>query len=510
MKIKQLALLILLIAGIGMQTNAQTINGKIWKNHLTNDLLPYWTTPEALGSPEGNFPTFRANDGSLIDQKDIKNSGIDGWILQQTDSLRKQFIRTISRQTYFYCVAFHISGNDTLLSYARSGVDYLRRFIRPSGMIYPYKFLSQNSISPVSANDSIHVSAQDLASVLYSFSFYYYLTHDQEVLSEILKVKNYIFDNYTDADGYLKWTLCSDVNCPDNKTDLASYLEQVNGCLLLMAPLIEDKPVQKKMIEELRFFSKIMKTPLFYNAENSMIWAKTKCRNCLIPGYTDPLRLIGASTHTDFGQSIRTYWCMYLSGKLLNDTATCNFAFKNGSSILHQAFLPKSGTWATSPFESETVNWWLHAELDEGAAIFSLIDKSLNNKILEHTYSFWFNNFVDKKYHEIYPEVNKDGTALKKLKINQWKNGFHSSEHALFGYISSSSINSENVELYFAFNKKKKQAMNEAKPYYFDGEIANVFFPKWQQKSILGADFTQMHRKSKISFKNIKPGRSID
>jgi hypothetical protein len=510
MKIKQLGFFFLIIAGFCYQTNAQTIDGNVWKNHLTSDLLPYWTTPEALGNPVGNFPTFRANDGSLIYPEDLKNNLVEGWILEQTDSLRKQFIRTISRQAYFYCVAFHITGNDTLLYYAKSGVDYLRRFIRPSGMIYPYKSISENSITPVSTNDSIHVSTQDLASVLYSFSFYYYLTRDHEVLSDLLKVKDYIFDNYTDTDGYLKWTLCNDVNCPDNKTDLAAYLEQVNGCLLLMAPLIEDKIVQQKMMGELAFFNKTMQTPLFYNAENSMIWAKTKCRSCLAEGYSDPLRVVGASTHTDYGQTIRTYWCMYLSGKLLGDTATCNFAFHNGSKILHQAFLPESGTWATSPFESQTINWWLHAELDEGAAVFSLIDKSLNSKILEHTYSFWFNHFVDKKYHEIYPELKKDGTALNKLKIKQWKNGFHTAEHALFGYITSSSLSGENVDLYFALNKSSKQYLNQVQPYYFGGEISQITYPEWQEKTILGKDFTNSHIKSKVSFRSISPGRLID
>jgi hypothetical protein len=41
--------------------------GKEWITHIQNDLLPFWTTPAALGNPIGNFPTFRADDGSVID-----------------------------------------------------------------------------------------------------------------------------------------------------------------------------------------------------------------------------------------------------------------------------------------------------------------------------------------------------------------------------------------------------------------------------------------------------------
>ena len=36
--------------------------GREWVTHIRQDLLPYWTTPVALGNPIGNFPTFRAND----------------------------------------------------------------------------------------------------------------------------------------------------------------------------------------------------------------------------------------------------------------------------------------------------------------------------------------------------------------------------------------------------------------------------------------------------------------
>jgi len=43
--------------------------GQEWITHIEADLLPYWTTPVALGSPIGNFPTFRANDGSAVDPK---------------------------------------------------------------------------------------------------------------------------------------------------------------------------------------------------------------------------------------------------------------------------------------------------------------------------------------------------------------------------------------------------------------------------------------------------------
>ena len=37
-----------------------------WRQHVTEDILPFWTTPAALGTPIGNFPTFRCNDGAAF------------------------------------------------------------------------------------------------------------------------------------------------------------------------------------------------------------------------------------------------------------------------------------------------------------------------------------------------------------------------------------------------------------------------------------------------------------
>jgi hypothetical protein len=49
-------------------------NGDRWLRHLHEDLLPFWTTEIALGTPIGNFPTCRHNDGSAVDPR---NPGAD-------------------------------------------------------------------------------------------------------------------------------------------------------------------------------------------------------------------------------------------------------------------------------------------------------------------------------------------------------------------------------------------------------------------------------------------------
>src|SRR5512145_1249442 len=40
---------------------ARLPDGRRWMSHLTDEIMPYWTVPGALGTPVGNFPTFRCN-----------------------------------------------------------------------------------------------------------------------------------------------------------------------------------------------------------------------------------------------------------------------------------------------------------------------------------------------------------------------------------------------------------------------------------------------------------------
>src|SRR5437867_966811 len=42
-----------------------------WMQHLKEELLPFWDRAEALGTPVGNFPTYRCNDGSLPDRTNL-------------------------------------------------------------------------------------------------------------------------------------------------------------------------------------------------------------------------------------------------------------------------------------------------------------------------------------------------------------------------------------------------------------------------------------------------------
>src|SRR5438045_2694290 len=77
-----------------------------WEMHLTADLLPFWKTDVAKGTPVGNFPTWRGMDGSL-----------------QAPSTRKP--RMLGRQAFTYSIGFMVTGDESLLDMARAGNRWL-------------------------------------------------------------------------------------------------------------------------------------------------------------------------------------------------------------------------------------------------------------------------------------------------------------------------------------------------------------------------------------------------
>ena len=46
-------------------------SGEQWLAHFVRDVLPYWSSPEALGEPIGRFPTFRYADGEPIEAGEL-------------------------------------------------------------------------------------------------------------------------------------------------------------------------------------------------------------------------------------------------------------------------------------------------------------------------------------------------------------------------------------------------------------------------------------------------------
>jgi hypothetical protein len=173
-----------------------------WLRHLHDELLPFWTHPDALGQPAGNFPSVRCDAGSALNRGDpcpeIRNNA---WLMPD-----RQYTVALSRQTYGYGVAFHMTGDPAHLDRMRAGVQFLRSSAmdRESGGFAAWRDNATGRWMPAAE----FRNPQELAYALLGIGFYYYLTRDAEVLPDLLASKEYIFRNYDDPElGALRWML---------------------------------------------------------------------------------------------------------------------------------------------------------------------------------------------------------------------------------------------------------------------------------------------------------------
>jgi hypothetical protein len=161
--------------------------GARWLEHLNTDLLPFWTTDTALGTPVGAFPSIRCDDRSLYDaRKPCPEIGPD------RPQLHERYLVALSRQAYGYGVAFHLTGNPVYLTEMKAGIDFIRHnaMDRANGGMATTQNLSNDNWGPAPELRT----PQQLAYGLLGLSFYYYLTRDPDVLQDVLAVKNYIFE----------------------------------------------------------------------------------------------------------------------------------------------------------------------------------------------------------------------------------------------------------------------------------------------------------------------------
>jgi mannose/cellobiose epimerase-like protein (N-acyl-D-glucosamine 2-epimerase family) len=456
------------------QTLRQLPDGQRWIQHLNDDLLPFWTMKEALGDPEGNFPTYRCNDGSLYNPAKpcVELSDPDPMI-KSIIHLDRDYVRMKARQVFAYGVAYHMTGEAKYLKIAREGYDFLRqKALRwdGSGSAGACSYFSgpQNDCKP----ERLERTSQDLAYAATGIAFYYYLTRDPLVLSELEALKEYIFRTYYDlARDSMAWVkqASRDNDNPDpgdnpDQIELVAQLDQVYAYMIWTAPTL---PSRERILwkEDLRHLARIM-VDQFYSPRTGLLWGSV----------TDVAHRKLGTDHMDFGHSVKAMWMIYEIGKLTGDVALEDFGRTHASKILELAYIPETGSWARRFNADGTVDqdkeWWILCELDEVAGTLALIDPAYAEYLLK-TYAYWFSYMVDHKDHEIWHWVKADNRPNMRIpKQHSWKNGLHSFEHALVGYIICQQIHNKPVTLYFAFAKRPPQ--DEIQPYLFQGKVQSV------------------------------------
>ena len=143
--------------------------------------MPYWDMPTALGTPVGNFPSFRGRDGEL---------------LPEGGNNRNRGLSTLARGVYGYSLAFMLTGEERYLTYASAGIDWINAKAKDPVHGGYFGLLQENGdpVNPLANKDVF-----DLASLGLAYGMYFNATRDPEVEADLLAVRDLIFSKYYDA-----------------------------------------------------------------------------------------------------------------------------------------------------------------------------------------------------------------------------------------------------------------------------------------------------------------------
>ncbi len=430
--------------------------GERWLRHFREDLLPFWNVPAAWGSPRGNFPTFRGNDGKIVDwtKPPEELATAPGWI---KEAFGREYVRMKSRQTYFYGVAFHLTGDPRMLELAQDGAAFIRKNALDPATGSAVSYWEKGAPQP----EVLARTSQDLAYAELGLAMYYYLTRDEAVLVDIRKLKQHIFTQYWNPQWQaLRWVVKEGPEGEHLRQELVAQLDQVNAYLLLLTPILPAAD-RKEWTADLQRLAQAMVRD-YHDAERHLFWGTLQ----------NPAQKKLGSRHTDFGHSAKAYWMLERIGRLTQDQALVDLATTGARAVLQQAYLPESGTWGSKLRSDGSVEtgkeWWIYAELDQLAETLALREAT-QALPLPRTADFWFRRMVDPVNHEVWGGAGgPDFEPWEGPKIHLWKSGYHSAEHALVGYLTAQALHGQPATLYFA----PKDAKAELRPYFFEGTVA--------------------------------------
>lgn len=443
------------------QAVASLPGANIWYGHLNYELMFFWNSPGALGSPFGAFPSTLCDDATPVNfLRPCPEVGRNAWLMQPM-----RYVVPQSRQIYAYGVAYHVTGDPRYLDAMKAGVEFLRKNHRDTqrgGL-----FTQQNTQTGVWGPRMEWRNPQELAYGLLGMGFYYYLTRDASVLPDILAVRDHVLGRYfNEKTGVLQWMLEDNGADKAEQYNLVATLDQMNAYMVLLTPVLPE-PYQSEWKENLRWLSHVM-IERFYNRDENLMF--------LSANSPDDLDL--SKNATDFGHTIKAMWMIRFTGILTGDRELVQFAEENGPKVLARAYQAESGSWASGVKAGGELDlnksWWIYAELDQFAATMALSDPD-HARYLPSTYDYWFTYFVDRPRGEVW--TNLDGTthrppANDMPKAWPWKNGYHSMEHAMVAFITTSQLQGQPVKLFFAF--PELPARDLIRPYFFRGDIEQV------------------------------------
>ena len=428
----------------------ESLTGARWAAHYTDDVAPFWTAAEALGTPEGNFPTYRGMDGRVLPKSERRP-------------------RMISRQTLGYALGYLLTGDVQLLEYAQAGADWLRAHAidRTKGGCRELLNAEGGDIGSVR-------TAQDLSYCMTGLAALFFVTRDPALEADLESARGWLFDpaKYWDAENNrIRDGLAADMTTEvdvegDGGWELVAQLDPINAFMLLAQPVMSTEQGRQRFLDGLRT---LVQTMVDDFRQDGLFWGVSTNKGKY------------GTKHVDWGHILKSYWMVLQVDKRLADHPFHDVVFDQVYTLVDRAYDADNGRWSKRPTSASNVeygsDWWIYAEEDQIAATLDLIDHRYT-ETLAATAGHWLSDYVDGTYEigEIIPGIKRDGSpvwtwpATDNAKCNEWKNAFHSSEHALIMSLLGQYREDGEVELHFAVPADQVETFI-AKPYTFEGRV---------------------------------------
>ena len=434
----------------------------IWTAHHHDDLLPFWTSADALGVPAGNFPTWRQMDGVPVSAKPNRKP------------------RMMGRQIYAYAIGFMLSGDETLLGHARDGNRWLLDHARDASNGGWHSDLHQDGTPVLPGNvEGIATTrwSQDLSYVVMGPAAWFFVTRDAEAEGAVLAARDALFDpaRFWDATGgRIKDGLDATMATEQwmgaaGSWQLVAQLDPITAFELLVQPVLTDPARRAQALGDLRTLATLVRTKFW---QDGIFWGATGSIGVL------------PSDHTDYGHILKSYWALTQIDKRLDDRPFASFLASNAGATLGRSYDSANGRWAKRPNAAGGSDygsdWWAYAEADQLAATLALHDPAWIPTVDTTTFHF-LNEYVDRSRpaRELVSSLQRNGTGYGWLttdtsKCNDWKNGFHSTEHALVMFLFGHYLANTPAPLYFALLPADLDAQARAsRPYTFQGRYVS-------------------------------------
>ncbi|MDR3170975.1 MAG: AGE family epimerase/isomerase, partial [Treponema sp.] len=322
--------------------------GNRWMEHLEQDLMKFWNKPSVKEMKHGLWRSFFTDDGTPLPgldevekwPKELQEAIAPkpeggyateaGGLLAGDNNADKNFVRSHSRQVFAYGIAYHITGKQEYFDLCRAGAYAMLNLVdKNTGSMYTKQALKDG----VWIEDTATRTSQDLAYGMTGIAFYYYLTHDKQVLETILKLKNYIFATYySPGKDIFTWLPQTDIS-DKQSVELVSHLDQLYAYMLWLTPSLP-KNEKEQFKADMKHIAGIM-IERFYTEVYGTFWGASN---------SPDMKVLGTD-HTDFGHSVKAMWVIYMVGVWTGEIYYINFARQKIHAILENAFDGDTGAW---------------------------------------------------------------------------------------------------------------------------------------------------------------------